>query len=901
MKNNIRYIKKELKNTFLIAIASKQSEQECITQWKTQIDGLLESDAATRLQVYGLNSVAKEKTPLLIVQIIQAFNNPFIIILFVLATISFFTDFWLPKSQGEETELTGVIIIITMILLSGLLRFWQELRTNKAALALKSLVRTTANVQRRNTQTGQTSTREINLETLVPGDIVHLSAGDLVPADIRIFYSKDLFVSQAALSGESLPVEKYDILSKISSKKSETLRNDDVNDDLLSFDNICLMGTSVSSGYASGIVIATGSRTYFGSLAKSIIGTRSITSFDKGVNSVSWLLIRFMVIMVPIVFLINGLTKGDWLQALLFALAIAVGLTPEMLPMIVNANLAKGAIAMAKQKVVVKRLNAIQNLGAMDVLCTDKTGTLTQDKITLSHYYNINLENNQQVLHWAWLNSSHQSGVKNLIDKAIINHLDTMEEKELTSFENQKRIDEIPFDFERRRLSVIVSNKKGVHTLICKGAVEEMLEITSYIDTGFEIIPMTNQWRQKLMQIATTFNNDGYRVLLLGTRTLTFNDKKNHYTLLDEKKITIQGFLTFIDPPKDSTAAALTALKDNGISVKVLTGDNPIITKKICNDVGLSDSCILLGKDLEKMSDSTLKTKVEEVSIFAKLSPMQKNRILKTLQTNGHTVGFLGDGINDAPALRDADVGISVDSGTDIAKESADMILLEKDLMVLEKGVIKGRETFGNIIKYLNMTASSNFGNVFSVLIASAFIPFLPMLAIHLLLQNLLYDISQLSLPWDKMDKDFLKKPRKWDAKNIGRFMLWLGPTSSIFDITTFAIMWFIIGANSIEYQTLFQSGWFVEGLLSQTLIVHLLRTQKIPFIQSTATLPVLFLTAMIMILGIYIPFSPLGHYVGLVPLPWSYFPWLMLTLVSYCILTQLMKNFYIKKFRQWF
>lgn len=903
MKKKLNHTKQQLrtKNILPIVMASKKSEEECLVQWKTNVEGLLENEAGERLRIYGPNTVAQEKAPPLLVQLAQAFNNPFIIVLFALAVISFFTDFWLPNRSGEETELAGVIIIMTMIILSGLLRFWQELRTNKAAMALKSLVKTTVNVQRRNTVTEESTRSEVNLETLVPGDIVHLSAGDLVPADIRIFYSKDLFVSQAALSGESLPIEKYDVLSKISAKKGGDQGKDDATDDLLSYDNICLMGTNVSSGYASGIVIATGANTYFGGLAKSIVGTRSQTSFDRGVNSVSWLLIRFMAIMVPIVFLINGFTKGDWLQALLFALAVAVGLTPEMLPMIVNANLAKGAIAMSKRKVVVKRLNAIQNLGAMDVLCTDKTGTLTQDKITLSNYYNVSLKNDNQILHWAWLNSFHQSGVKNLMDRAIINFTDALQEDEMDAFGYHKRIDEIPFDFERRRLSVVVSDQKGMHTLISKGAVEEMLEVASYVDTGFEISPMTDELKLKLLQKASDFNKEGYRVLLLGTRKIGRNDNKNHYTVADEKDIIIQGFLTFIDPPKDSTADALEALRDNGVTVKVLTGDNPVITQKICNDVGLPASTILLGMDIEAMSDEELKKQVEQVSIFAKLSPMQKNRILKALQTNGHTVGFLGDGINDAPALRDADVGISVDSGTDIAKESADMILLEKDLMVLEQGVIKGRETFGNIIKYLNMTASSNFGNVFSVLIASAFIPFLPMLAIHLLLQNLLYDISQLSLPWDKMDKEFLRKPRKWDAKNIGRFMIWIGPTSSIFDITTFAIMWYIIGANSVEHQALFQSGWFVEGLLSQTLVVHMLRTQKIPFVQSTAALPVLLLTGVIMVLGLYIPFSSLGTYVGLVPLPGSYFPWLVLTLASYCVVAQLMKRVYIKRFGQWF
>ena len=901
MKNKTILTNKKNIPTLPISDAYKLTEKECYKVYKTQKNGLLESEAEERLKTYGPNTVAHEKVAPVIVQFFQAFNNPFIIVLFILALISLFTDYWLPTKRAEETDLTSVIIIITMILLSGLLRFWQEVKTNNAALALKSLVKTTTNVERRSIVNDESSRREISIETLVPGDIVHLSAGDLVPADIRIISSKDLFISQAALSGESLPIEKYDIFSSVSQKKGGDFGKDEINEDLLSIDNICLMGTNISSGFATGIVVATGANTYFGGLAKSIVGSRSQTSFDRGVNSVSWLLIKFMAIMVPIVFLINGLTKGDWVSALLFALAIAVGLTPEMLPMIVNANLAKGAITMAKKKVVVKRLNAIQNLGAMDVLCTDKTGTLTQDRIVLSNFYAINLTNHPQVLQWAWLNSFHQSGVKNLMDKAIINFADERTEEEMEHFGYHKRIDEIPFDFERRRLSVVVSDHKGIHTLISKGAVEEILAVTKYIDTGAEIIPINQDWVDKITKIATDFNAKGYRVLLLGTRTIARNDNKMHYSMNDEKDLTLQGFLTFIDPPKASTAPALKALKEHGVDVKVLTGDNPVITKKICDEVGLSTTKILIGNDIEELTDQQLQETVEEINVFAKLNPMQKNRILKALQANGHTVGFLGDGINDAPALRDADVGISVDGGTDIAKESADMILLEKDLMVLEEGVLLGRETFGNIIKYLNMTASSNFGNVFSVLIASAFIPFLPMLAIHLLLQNLLYDLSQLSLPWDKMDKEFLQKPRKWDAKNIGRFMIWIGPTSSLFDITTFAIMWFIIGANSVEHQALFQSGWFVEGLLSQTLVVHMLRTQKIPFIQSTATLPVLLLTGLIMILGIYIPFSPLGTFVGLVPLPWSYFPWLVLTLASYCVVTQVMKTIYIRKFGQWF
>ncbi|SUP91392.1 Mg(2+) transport ATPase protein B [Yersinia pseudotuberculosis] len=628
------------------------------------------------------------------------------------------------------------------------------------------------------------------------------------------------------------------------------------------------------------------------------MGTRAQTAFDRGVNSVSWLLIRFMLVMVPIVLLINGFTKGDWTEAALFALAVAVGLTPEMLPMIVSSNLAKGAIAMARRKVVVKRLNAIQNFGAMDVLCTDKTGTLTQDRIILEHHLDVSGCNDNKVLQLAWLNSFHQSGMRNLMDQAVIKF--SRGKPEIEALRNFNKVDELPFDFIRRRLSIVVKDAQQQQHLICKGAVEEMLSICTHVREGDDIFPLDAARRATLQALATQYNEDGFRVLLLATRELGAQVSPVPLNIDDERDLVVQGLLTFLDPPKESAAAAIAALRENGVAVKVLTGDNPIITAKICRDVGLEPGEPLNGRDIEAMDEATLAREVELRTVFTKLTPLQKSRVLKMLQSNGHTVGFLGDGINDAPALRDADVGISVDTGTDIAKESADIILLEKDLMVLEAGVIKGRETFGNIIKYLNMTASSNFGNVFSVLVASAFIPFLPMLAIHLLLQNLMYDISQLSLPWDKMDKEFLRKPRKWDAKNIGRFMLWVGPTSSIFDITTYALMWFVFAANSVEHQALFQSGWFIEGLLSQTLVVHMLRTQKIPFIQSTAALPVLLTTGLIMAIGIYIPFSPLGTLVGLEPLPWQYFPWLAGTLICYCVVAQLMKRFYIRRFGEW-
>ena len=660
--------------------------------------------------------------------------------------------------------------------------------------------------------------------------------------------------------------------------------------------NICLMGTNVTSGRAQAVVVATGNRTWFGSLAKSIVGTRTQTAFDRGVNSVSWLLIRFMLVMVPIVLLINGFSKGDWVEASLFALAVAVGLTPEMLPMIVSSNLAKGAIAMSRRKVIVKRLNAIQNFGAMDVLCTDKTGTLTQDNIILEHHLDVSGHESDRVLTLAWLNSSSQSGARNLMDRAVLR----FGEGRIAPATKERfvKLDELPFDFVRRRVSVSVEDvRHGDKTLICKGAVEEMLMVATHLREGDNVVALDDTQRDLLLAKTKDYNAQGFRVLLVATRKLDDAALTTPLCTADERGLTVEGMLTFLDPPKESAGKAITALRENGVAVKVLTGDNPVVTARICLEVGIDANDILTGAQIEAMTDRELEREVETRSVFAKLTPLQKSRILKTLQKNGHTVGFLGDGINDAPALRDADVGISVDSAADIAKEASDIILLEKDLMVLEEGVIKGRETFGNIIKYLNMTASSNFGNVFSVLVASAFIPFLPMLAIHLLIQNLMYDLSQLSLPWDKMDKEFLRKPRKWDAKNIGRFMLWIGPTSSIFDITTFALMWYVFAANNVEAQALFQSGWFIEGLLSQTLVVHMLRTQKIPFIQSRATLPVLLTTAVVMAIGIYIPFSPLGAMVGLEPLPLSYFPWLVAILAGYMTLTQMVKGIYSRRY----
>ncbi|MEE1878650.1 magnesium-translocating P-type ATPase [Pseudomonas soli] len=861
--------------------------------------GLTEHEAAKRLQRDGANQVAHDKPQPALVQLLKALHHPFIYVLLTLAGISFVTDYWLPVRAGdmEEADLTKVIIIMAMVSLSSLLRFWQEYRSGKAADALKAMVRTTATVLRRERHDQPAHLREVPMNELVAGDIVQLAAGDMIPADIRLIESRDLFISQAVLTGEALPVEKYDTLGNVAQKSAGGSASDESG--LLDLPNIGFMGTNVVSGRARAVVVATGKRTYFGSLAKAIVGSRSQTAFDRGVNSVSRLLIRFMLVMVPVVFMLNGVVKGDWSDAFLFALAVAVGLTPEMLPMIVSANLAKGAVAMARRKVVVKRLNAIQNFGSMDVLCTDKTGTLTQDRIILEHHVDPSGHKDARLLELAWLNSHHQSGVKNLMDQAVLRF----------AGENQgfqppyayAKVDELPFDFIRRRLSVIVKDALGDHLLVSKGAVEEMLAIATHVEEGGQRVTLDAGRRQQLLATASSYNQEGFRVLLVGTRDIPAADGKPQYHTDDERELVIRGFLTFLDPPKETAGPAIAALREMGVKVKVLTGDNPVVTCKVCREVGLEPGQPLLGQDIERLDDTQLKALVEERTVFAKLTPLQKSRVLKALQANGHTVGFLGDGINDAPALRDADVGISVDSGTDIARESADIILLEKSLLVLEEGVLKGRETFGNIMKYLCMTASSNFGNVFSVLVASAFIPFMPMLAIHLLLQNLMYDFSQLSLPWDRMDKEFLAEPRKWDARNIGRFMLWIGPTSSIFDITTFALMWYVFAANSVEMQALFQSGWFIEGLLSQTLVVHMLRTRKVPFFQSTAALPVILATGLVMCLGIYIPFSPLGAMVGLVPLPWEYFPWLAATLLGYCLVAQGMKTLYIRRFGQWF
>lgn len=875
--------------------AAQQDVASVLDHLGSSYDGLDEATIEIMRDRFGYNKVTHGKQKSLLKRIYEAFVNPFTVILFVLAVVSFVTDVLLAEAGHQDPM--AVIIIVTMVLISGLLRFIQETRSGNAAERLSEMVRTTTAAVR---QPG--GEREILLEEVVVGDIIHLAAGDLVPADLRVLKAKDLFISQSTLTGESEPVEKMPAIVTL-----------DQYDTLTEYHNLAFMGSTVVSGSAICIVIATGDQTIFGSMAKDIVQVSAQTSFEKGVNSVSWVLIRFMLVMVPVVLFINGFTKGDWMEATLFAISVAVGLTPEMLPMIVTTSLAKGAVSMSKKKTIIKSLNAIQNLGSIDVLCTDKTGTLTQDRVVLEYHLNVHGNEDIRVLRHAFLNSYYQTGLKNLIDLAIIRRTEeesTKEESLRGLSTNYEKVDEIPFDFDRRRMSVVVSDKNNKTQLITKGAVEEMLAICTYAEYQGKVEVLTEKIKTDIFRTVGRLNDDGMRVIAVAQKTNP--SPVGAFSVADESEMVLIGYLAFLDPPKKTTAAAIKALNNYGVAVKILTGDNDRVTRSICRQVGLEVNNLLLGPDVEDMTPAQLSQAVEETNVFAKLSPQQKARVVSTLRDNGHSVGYMGDGINDAAAMKVSDVGISVDTAVDIAKESADVILLEKDLMVLEEGIIEGRKTYANMIKYIKMTASSNFGNMFSVLIASAFLPFLPMASIHLLLLNLIYDLSCTAIPWDNVDKEFLMKPRKWEASSVSSFMLWIGPTSSVFDITTYALMYFIIAPamcggllfNQIVdpgmqayFIAVFQAGWFVESMWSQTLVIHMLRTPKIPFLQSNASLPVFVLTFTGIIGLTMIPFTVFGTSLKLAALPPVYFAWLALTIVLYMALVTWFKNIYIKRY----
>ena len=870
-----------------LILASKLKEKDILNKYNTNYTGYEESKVELMRDEYGENKITHKKSDSILKRLVEAFINPFTIILLILAIISFATD--IIMAEPGKKDGTSVIIVTLMVLVSGVLRFVQETKSNKAAEKLGEMVETTISVSRMGK-----GTIEIPIDEIVVGDIIHLAAGDMIPADVRILKSRDLFISQSSLTGESEPVEKI----------SDPLLTDSKNP--LELENLAFMGSNVISGSAIAIVINVGDNTIFGGIAKDLSNKKVVTSFEKGINSVSWVLIRLMLVMVPIVLFMNGFTKGDWMEAFLFAVSVAVGLTPEMLPMIVSANLAKGAVSMSKKKVIVKDLSAIQNFGAMDVLCTDKTGTITQDKVVLEYSLNIHGKEDSRVLRHAFLNSYHQTGLKNLMDIAIINHANESDIIEL--WRDYKKVDEIPFDFSRRRMSVVVESKDGKTQLITKGAIEEMLEVSTYVEYYGGIQVITEEIRNEILDRVSKYNSQGMRIL--GISQKNNPPRANELSAKDEKDMVLMGFLAFLDPPKESTASAINALKDYGVSIKILTGDNDKVTAAVCKQVGIKVNNLLLGSDVEEMDDELLREAVEETNVFAKLSPAQKTKVVAALRANGHIVGFMGDGINDAAAMSEADVGISVDTAVDIAKESANIILLEKDLMVLEDGVIEGRKIYANIIKYIKMTASSNFGNIFSVLIASIFLPFIPMLPIQLLMLNLIYDISCITIPWDNVDEEYLKEPRKWDASSISKFMLWMGPTSSLFDIVTFILMYFFIcpfmfggqfnslsELQQIGFIGLFHAGWFVESLWSQTLVIHMIRTPEIPFINSRASWQLTSLTTFGIIVGTIIPYTTFGTTLEMVAMPLIYFVCLIIIIILYMSLVTILKKKFINRY----
>lgn len=855
-----------------ILAVSQLEEAGIWPRLRTSPKGLEATEAQARLASVGPNVITREGRPSVLRELWGRAKNPLNALLLSLATVSYFLG-----------DIRAAIVIAIMVILAITTAFVQEHRSNDAAAKLRAMVKTTASVKRRGAcpDAGENQSNgfsEISIERLVPGDIVRLSSGDMIPADLRLLSTKDLFINQSALTGEAMPSEK------------SALANAGEIADPFDRPNLCFMGGSVVSGFGTGVIVHTGTKTYFGQLADKIAGRRELTSFDKGVNRFTWLMIRFILVMVPAVLLINGLTKGDWLEALLFAVAVAVGLTPEMLPMIVTVNLAKGAIAMSKKRVIVKRLHAIQNFGAMDVLCTDKTGTLTQDRIILKLNLDIRGNDCERVLEFAYLNSHYQSGLKNLLDVAVLQHVEIG--KNLHLQHQYENIDEIPFDFVRRRLSVILSREDGTHILICKGAIEEVFSVCKHYELDNECGTLDASHLAQAQAKTRALNEDGFRVVAIAYKEIA--DFKKSYSVEDESDLTLLGYIAFLDPPKESAGAAIAALTTSGVAVKILTGDNEIITRKICREVGLKVDRVVLGPEIERMSDESLAELAETAGVFAKLSPAQKARVVGALHSRGHVVGFLGDGINDSPALKAADVGISVDTAVDIAKESADIILLEKSLMVLQEGVIEGRKVFGNITKYIKMGASSNFGNMFSVLGASIFLPFLPMLPIQVLTNNLLYDFSQIAIPTDNVDEDYLTVPRKWDIGNIFKFMVFIGPISSIFDYATFFTMLYVF--DCWNNPSLFQTGWFVESLLTQTLIIHIIRTAKIPFLQSRAS-PALITTSLIICaIGIALPFPPIGDALKFTPLPPLYWPIIASFLLSYAILTHLVKTWFVRR-----
>jgi P-type Mg2+ transporter len=844
---------------------------------RTRATGLTKGEARARLARHGPNVLARDRRPGFLLLLWRALLNPLVILLAVLAIVSFATG-----------DLRAAVMMLSMIVLSVGLKLVQESRASSAAARLKAMISVTATVLRGGTR------QEIAVSRLVPGDVVELAAGDMVPGDVRIVHAKDLFVNQGSLTGESFPVEKFETERAAGPAPSAPIQRT----------SIAFLGTSVESGSATAVLVATGKDTYLGGIAESMQERPAPTAFDRGITRFTWLMLRFMAVMVPLVFVVNGLTKGSWGQAFFFALAVAVGLTPEMLPMIVTVCLSKGAVAMSRKKVIVKRINAIQNMGAMDVLCTDKTGTLTMDQVILERHCDVMLREDEAVLALAYLNSHFQTGLKNVLDRAVLAHSETHAQAHVS---DHLKVDEMPFDFQRRIMSVVVRTPEGKDRIIAKGAPEAVFPKCASFELEGKRLPMDHQHIETLKAEYERLSADGFRVLAIAVKDLEPRGAAGGHAVAygkaDESELVLRGYVAFLDPPKDSARGALEALRAHGVSVKVVTGDNDLVARKICRDVGLATESVLQGDEIERLDDEQLATAAEGATLFARVSPAHKQRIVQALRSRGHTVGFMGDGINDAPALHAADVGISVDGAVDIAKESADVILLEKSLLALDEGVLEGRKVFANIVKYVRMGASSNFGNMFSVLGASVFVPFLPMLPMQILANNLLYDIGQTAIPTDRVDPERIALPRQWDIKELTRFVLFIGPCSSIFDYTTFLVMLYLFGCwdtstpqIAAHSASLFQTGWFVESLLTQTLIIHVIRTNRIPFLQSRASWPVLAMSGVIMAVGVAIPFSPVGTYLGFTRLPTLYWPLLAGTLLCYVLLTQGVKAWLLRR-----
>ena len=848
------------------------SVEEFLKEHNFKKRGLNSSDVKNNLSKYGKNVMKQKKPKQWYNYLLESLFSTFNLILLGIVFVLLYTDVILTTPPNYA----NIIVILVLIIASTLLEFFEVYRSNKAAEKLKNLVSVKTTVLRNGKVT------KVPSEDITVGDVVVLSAGDLIPADLRIIESKDLYVVQSSLTGESDSVKKV-------SESEQKGKIEDISD----LDTICFMGTNVMSGSAKGIVISVGDNTYFGEVADNITDEKPKTAFQKGIENVSKLLIKFMLVLIPITFIVNAAKHGT-ITAFTFAVAIAIGITPLLLPVILSSSLAKGATRMSKKKTIVKRLDSIQSFGAMNILCTDKTGTLTEDKIVLEKYLDIKGEEDKRVLKQAFLNAYFQTGLKGNIDEAVIARTAKTELKGIE--EKYEKIDEIPFDFSRRRLSVIVSDGKEKQ-LITKGAVEEILSICTKVDYKGEISEITRDIKQNILNITKELNKQGLRVVAVAQKSDIENIKS--FSVKDESKMVLIGFIGFLDPPKESAKDEIARLNKDGIRVIVLTGDNEYVTKAICDKVGINSDKIILGSKIDKLSDTALKRQLKKTNVYAKLSPIQKARIVRILKEAKNVVGYMGDGINDAPSMHNAEVGISVDTAVDITKETADIILLEKDLGVLTDGVIEGRKTFGNLQKYIKMAVSFNFGEVLSVLIASVLLPFFFFFLIQLLVQSLLYDLGQLSIPYDNVDKEYLTKPRKWNMKSIKRFMLHMGPASSVFDLMVFAILWFGFGLR-LPDAALFQSIWFSYGVVSNLIGLHVIRTAKTPFIESHSSKAVYATSIGLSIVAILIPFTFIGKYIGLVPIPLKYFSIILLVPVLYCFLATIVKKEYIKKYKEW-